>query len=74
MAARAAAARAAAAAAAKAALAHDFIERLPQGYETVISRYVDDQLTVVVLTNLDAAKPGTIADHVAEMYLSGKAQ
>ena len=45
-----------------------------QGYETVISRYVDDQLTVVVLTNLDAAKPGTIADHVAEMYLSGKAQ
>jgi len=43
-----------------------------QGFETEISRYVDDQLTVVVLTNLDAAKPETIADHVAEMYLSGK--
>ena len=47
-----------------------------QGFETEISRYLDDQLTVVVLTNLDAdldaAKPETIADHVAEMYLSGK--
>jgi hypothetical protein len=43
-----------------------------QGFETEISRYVDDQLTVIVLTNLDAAKPETIADHVAEMYLSGK--
>jgi CubicO group peptidase (beta-lactamase class C family) len=43
-----------------------------QGFETQISRYVDDQLTVVVLTNLAEAKPGTLADHVAEMYLSGK--
>lgn len=42
-----------------------------QGFETQISRYVDDKLTVVVLTNLDEAKPATIANHVAEMYLSG---
>jgi CubicO group peptidase (beta-lactamase class C family) len=43
-----------------------------QGFETQISRYVDDQLTVVVLTNLAEAEPGNLADHVAEMYLSGK--
>jgi len=42
-----------------------------QGFETEISRYIDDQLTVVVLTNLDEAKPEAIADRVAEMYLSG---
>jgi len=43
-----------------------------QGFETVISRYLDDKLTVVVLTNLDEGKPSTFADRVAEMYLSGK--
>ncbi len=43
-----------------------------QGFETQISRYVDDKLTVVVLTNLGSAKPAIFADHVAEMYLSGK--
>jgi CubicO group peptidase (beta-lactamase class C family) len=43
-----------------------------QGFETQISRYVDDKLTVVVLTNLDDAKPETFADRVAEMYLSGE--
>jgi CubicO group peptidase (beta-lactamase class C family) len=43
-----------------------------QGFETEIARYVDDQLTVIVLTNLDGARPETIADHVAEMYLSGQ--
>jgi CubicO group peptidase (beta-lactamase class C family) len=43
-----------------------------QGFETQISRFVEDQLTVVVLTNLAEAKPGIFADHVAEMYLSGK--
>jgi CubicO group peptidase (beta-lactamase class C family) len=40
-----------------------------QGFKTHISRYVDDKLTVVVLTNLDSANPGRIADHVAELYL-----
>jgi CubicO group peptidase (beta-lactamase class C family) len=43
-----------------------------QGFRTQISRYVDDKLTVVVLANLEQAKPATIADHIAEMYLSGK--
>jgi len=43
-----------------------------QGFETQISRYVDDKLTVVVLTNLDEAKPEAIADGVAAMYLSGQ--
>ena len=42
-----------------------------QGFETQISRYVDDKLTVVVLTNLDDAKPEVFADRVVEMYLSG---
>jgi CubicO group peptidase (beta-lactamase class C family) len=42
-----------------------------QGFETQISRYLDDKLTVVVLTNLDDAKPEVFADRVAEMYLSG---
>jgi CubicO group peptidase (beta-lactamase class C family) len=43
-----------------------------QGFETVISRYPDDKLTVVVLTNLESAEPSKFADSVAEMYLSGK--
>ena len=41
-----------------------------QGFQTAIDRYVDDQLTVVALANLEAAKPGEITQHVAEMYLS----
>lgn len=40
-----------------------------QGFETQISRYVDDGLTVVVLTNLGSAKPQRIADAVAAIYL-----
>jgi hypothetical protein len=44
-----------------------------QGFKTQISRYVDDKLTVVVLANLAEADPGKIAEHVAEMYLSGEA-
>ena len=43
-----------------------------QGFETQISRYLDDKLTVVVLTNLAEADPGIFAKHVAEMYLSGQ--
>ncbi|MGB6385952.1 MAG: serine hydrolase domain-containing protein [Terriglobales bacterium] len=42
-----------------------------QGFETQISRYVDDKLTVVVLDNLADSDPEKFADHVAEMYLSG---
>ena len=41
-----------------------------QGFETQISRYVDDGLTVVVLTNLGSAKPDKIAHEVAAIYLS----
>ena len=41
-----------------------------QGFETQISRYVDDRLTVVVLTNLDTAKPEEIADGVAQIYFA----
>jgi hypothetical protein len=38
-----------------------------QGFTTYIGRYVDDGITVVVLTNLDAghSKPGKIAHTVA---------
>lgn len=43
-----------------------------QGFETAIDRYVDDQLTVVVLSNLEGAEPGKITQHVAEMYLAEK--
>jgi CubicO group peptidase (beta-lactamase class C family) len=45
-----------------------------QGFETHISRYVDEKLTVVVLTNLEDADPGRVADHVAEVYLSTAAK
>lgn len=45
-----------------------------QGFTTQISRYVDDKLTVIVLTNLAEAHPGKIAHQVAETYLSGKVQ
>jgi CubicO group peptidase (beta-lactamase class C family) len=40
-----------------------------QGFKSAIARYVDDRLTVVVLANLAEAKPGEIAEHVADMYL-----
>jgi CubicO group peptidase (beta-lactamase class C family) len=43
-----------------------------QGFTTAIDRYVDDQLTVVALTNLAGAEPGTITKHVAELYLADK--
>ena len=39
-----------------------------QGFETQISRYVDDEPTVVVLTNLADAKPDLIAHGVASLY------
>jgi CubicO group peptidase (beta-lactamase class C family) len=42
-----------------------------QGFETQISRYVDDKLTVVVLTNLADGKPEEIADGVAQIYFAG---
>ena len=45
-----------------------------QGFKTQISRYVDDKLTVVVLSNLAEANPGKIAEAVAEIYLNGQAR
>jgi len=43
-----------------------------QGFKTHIARYLDDQLTVVVLANLAEADPERIAEHVAELYLSAQ--
>ncbi|HEV2615510.1 MAG TPA: serine hydrolase domain-containing protein [Candidatus Acidoferrales bacterium] len=42
-----------------------------QGFTNVISRYVNDKLTVIVLTNLDSAhsNPGKIAHGVAGLYV-----
>jgi hypothetical protein len=44
-----------------------------QGFETQISRYVDDELTVVVLTNLAGAKPDKIAHGIANLYFRDEA-
>jgi CubicO group peptidase (beta-lactamase class C family) len=40
-----------------------------QGFNTNISRYVDDRLTVVVLTNLDHGQPNEITHGVAGIYI-----
>jgi len=42
-----------------------------QGFTNIISRYVDDKLTVIVLTNLDSghSNPGKIAHGVAALYI-----
>jgi hypothetical protein len=44
-----------------------------QGFTMNISRYVDDKLTVIVMTNLDEdhCKPARIAHGVAGLYDSG---
>ena len=39
-----------------------------QGFTTYIARYVDNKLTVVVLTNFAASNPGTIAKQIAGFY------
>ena len=44
------------------------------GFKAQLSRYVDDKLTVVVLTNLLDVDPTALADHVAEIYLAGQAK
>ena len=41
-----------------------------QGFHTYIGRYVDDKLTLVVLTNLAYPKLDPIADPIAKHYLS----
>lgn len=40
-----------------------------QGFNTNISRYVDDQLTIVILTNLDGAHPDDLSHHVAGLVI-----
>jgi CubicO group peptidase (beta-lactamase class C family) len=40
-----------------------------QGFTSQISRYVDDKLTVIVLTNLAGSEPGRIAAGVAGLYV-----
>ncbi|MDQ1833576.1 serine hydrolase domain-containing protein [Massilia scottii] len=40
-----------------------------QGFKAQMSRYVDDKLTVVVLANSAAARPGKFADIVAAHYV-----
>lgn len=44
-----------------------------QGFTTQISRYVDDRLTFIVLTNLDSdhSNPRKIAQNVAAIYIPG---
>ncbi|MDX2042081.1 MAG: serine hydrolase [Acidobacteriota bacterium] len=41
------------------------------GFRAQISRYVDDKLTVIVLTNADGANPNLIALGVAAQYIPG---
>jgi CubicO group peptidase (beta-lactamase class C family) len=40
-----------------------------QGFTTYIARYVDDKLTIIVLTNLAGANPGKIAKGVAGLLV-----
>ncbi|HKV11273.1 MAG TPA: serine hydrolase [Thermoanaerobaculia bacterium] len=40
-----------------------------QGFTAQISRYVDDQLTVIVMTNLAGGNPGKIAAGIAGLYV-----
>lgn len=41
------------------------------GFRAQISRFVDDKLTVIVLTNGDNANPNSIALHIAAFYIPG---
>jgi CubicO group peptidase (beta-lactamase class C family) len=40
-----------------------------QGFTTNISRYVNDKLTIVVLTNLEGGGPADITHHIAGIYV-----
>jgi len=44
-----------------------------QGFQTHISRYIDDKLTIIALSNLGGSKPSDICDGVGKLYLSGTA-
>jgi CubicO group peptidase (beta-lactamase class C family) len=45
-----------------------------QGFETQISRYLDDGLTIAVLVNLGTCDPHLIADEVAAIYFAKPAR
>jgi CubicO group peptidase (beta-lactamase class C family) len=40
-----------------------------QGFTTNISRYVDDRLTIVILTNAEHGAPDDLTHHVAALYI-----
>lgn len=40
------------------------------GFTSYIARFIDDELTVIVLTNSNSATPGTIAKSVASLYFT----
>ena len=42
-----------------------------QGFTTYIARYVDDHVTVIVLTNRAGANPGRISKAIAEHFVPG---
>ena len=39
-----------------------------QGFQTYISRYLGDDMTIVALSNLGASQPGAIVDGIAELF------
>ncbi len=40
------------------------------GFETVIQRYPKDAIGIIVLENLDPAKPWEVADHIASLLFA----
>ncbi len=40
-----------------------------QGYNTYIAKFPDDQLTIIVLTNVNPSNPGLIAKDIAALYV-----
>jgi D-alanyl-D-alanine carboxypeptidase len=44
------------------------------GFSTFISRFVDDKLTVIVLSNLEGGSAGRLADGIAEFYIPALAE
>ena len=44
------------------------------GFRAEFARFVDDKITVIVLTNLDGATPSVIAKGVAAFYIPGLAK
>jgi len=41
-----------------------------RGFRTFIDRFVDEELTIIILCNRDDLQPGKLADGVADLYLS----